>query len=948
MGSGIWFQRGVVAGVCTATLLLVVATVRPQSPQNVSIEATARALEINPDRGAAALWQSLLKLHTRASLIMFTGHPDDEDGGVLAYESRGQGVRAALLTLNRGEGGQNVMSNDYWDALGLVRTEELLAADGYYGVQQYWTHVVDYGFSKTREEALEKWGHDRVLSDSVRVVRMTRPLVVTSVSVGGHTDGHGNHMVAGQMAQEVFKAAGDPNMFPEQIKEGLRPWTPLKDYSRVPFRLSENSIFDYADGHTYPLQFYNYIEQRWEPGKLAANLVIPAGTYDPLLGYTYSQLAREGLGYQKSQNGGTSIPAPGPVDTPYHRWASRVPAKEQESSFFDGIDVSIRGIDGLAPHGDAEFLKRGLAGIDKLVEQAMFNFSVQHLEKIAPALVEGLKATNTLIEQVSESSLSGDEKYNVNFELRVKQAQFNYAILQALGISLQAIVAPEHRPTGIFALFMGVSETFQAAIPGQQFEVDLHVANQSSVPLDLAKVSLAGLEGESWAFETEGQPPATLDGNRAADVHFKVTVPENASPTRPYFYRPNTEQAYYDILDPRYLDLPTAPYPLSGWVEFNYQGVPVRIGQVVQTVKRVTGLGQVFEPLVVVPAISISISPNAGIVPLDAKTFSLSVAVHSNVKGPAKGIVRLDLPSGWRSSPESIPFSTAKDGEDQTETFQVEPSSLQAERYQVTAVASYGDHEFREGYHTAGYNGLRPYNLYRPAAYNTTGTDVKVPPGLNVAYIAGTGDDVPSTLAMLGIHVHFLSAQDVASGDLSQFDVILMGVRAYAARQELRSSNGRLLDYVKNGGVIVVQYQTMEYARNYGPYPYVLTSDAEKVVDEESPVKILDPNNPLFTWPNKITPDDFKGWIEERGHDFMKEWDSHYEALIETHDPNQDPQKGGLLYARYGKGVYVYTAFAFYRQLPEGVPGAFRLFANLVSLPRNPALAGGATETNPQ
>jgi LmbE family N-acetylglucosaminyl deacetylase len=941
MGFGPRWRRGVVAGAGAATLLIVVATVRPQSPQNVSIEPATRPLEINPDRGAAGLWQSLLKLHTRASLIMFTGHPDDEDGGVLTYESRGQGVRAALLTLNRGEGGQNVMSNDYWDALGLVRTEELLAADGYYGVQQYWTHVVDYGFSKTREEALEKWGHDRVLADAVRVVRMTRPLVVTSVSVGGHTDGHGNHMVAGQMAQEVYKAAGDPKKFPEQIQAGLMPWTPLKDYSRAPFRISEDSIFDYADGHTYPLQFYDYIKQRWEPGRLATHLVIPAGTYDPLLGYSYSQLARGGLGYQKSQNGGTSIPAPGPVDAQYHRWASRVPAKDQESSFFDGIDTSLGGIASLAPKGDTQFLKRGLAEINQSVEQAMQNFSPLHLEKIAPTLASGLKATNRLIEQVNASKLSAEEKYNVNFELHVKQAQFNYAILEALGISLQAIVAPEHRPTGIFALFQGVSETFQAAIPGQQFEVDVHVANQSSLPLDGAKFSLAGIEGENWKFETEGKTPEILEAKQAVDVHFKVTVPENAAATRPYFYRPNTEQAYYDILDPRYLNLPTAPYPLSGWVEFNCQGAPVRIGQVVQSVKRITGFGQVFDPLIVVPAISVSISPSAGIVPLDAKTFSLAVSVRSNVKGPAKGSVRLDLPPGWLSSPESIPLSTAKDGEDQAVTFQVEPRSLQAKRYKVTAVASYDGHEYREGYHTAGYNGLRPYNLYRPATYETTGTDVRVAPGLNAGYITGTGDDVPSTLEMLGVHVHFLSAQDIATGDLNKYDVILMGVRAYAARPELRSSNGRLLDYVKNGGVIVVQYQTMEYARNYGPYPYSLTADAEKVVDEDSPVEILDTRNPVFTWPNKITGDDFKGWIEERGHGFLKEWDSKYEALIETHDPNQDPQKGGLLFGRYGKGVYVYTAFAFYRQLPEGVPGAFRLFANLVSLPRNPGLENG-------
>ncbi len=194
--------------------------------------ADARPLQI--DRGAAGLWQTLLKLHTRASLLMLVAHPDDEDGGMLTYESRGRGARASLFTLNRGEGGQNVMSDDFWDALGLVRTEELLAADRYYDVQQFWGTVADFGFSKTREEALNLWGHDRLLEDAVRVVRMTRPLVITSVFAGGPTDGHGHHAAAGQIAQEVFAAAGDPNMFPEQIRAGLRPWSPVKMYARVP------------------------------------------------------------------------------------------------------------------------------------------------------------------------------------------------------------------------------------------------------------------------------------------------------------------------------------------------------------------------------------------------------------------------------------------------------------------------------------------------------------------------------------------------------------------------------------------------------------------------------------------------------------------------------------------------------------------------------------------
>src|SRR5271155_4042671 len=260
-------------------------------------------IPIAPDRGAAGLTRLLLELQTRASILHVTAHPDDEDGGMLAYETRGQGARAALLTLNRGEGGQNEMSMDLYDALGIVRTQELLIADRYMGVDQYFSSVVDYGFSKTREEALEKWGHDRVLGETVRVIRMTRPLVLTSVFVGAATDGHGNHQVAGQMAQEAYLAAGDPTKFPEQIREGLRPWSPLKVYERVPtFAITPKGMYDYAIDKYVPVRFFDYIKKTWSSEKPSTTLEIQEGNAAPAIGLTYLQIGREGLGFQRSQN----------------------------------------------------------------------------------------------------------------------------------------------------------------------------------------------------------------------------------------------------------------------------------------------------------------------------------------------------------------------------------------------------------------------------------------------------------------------------------------------------------------------------------------------------------------------------------------------------------------------------------------------------------------------
>lgn len=886
-----------------------------QLPYATSFEPSPREQEIPANRGAAALWQSLKKLHTRASLIMVTAHPDDEDGGMLAYESRGQGARVALLTLNRGEGGANVMSSDYFDALGLVRTMELLKAGEYYGVNQYWTRVIDYGFSKTKEESFSRWTHDRVFYDVVRVVRMVRPLVVTSVFVGGPSDGHGNHQVAGQMAQEVFKAAGDPKVFPDQIEAGLKPWTPLKDYAHVPFRMRPGSP------------------------TLATNVEVPEGDYDPLLGMSYVQLSREGLGYQKSQNGGGSIPKAGQFLSPYHRYGSHVPAQEKESSFFDGIDVSLAGIATLATGGDTAFLKPGLAKINAAVEQAMHDFSATHPEKAAPALAAGLKATLAFIDQVKKSGLSEEAKYNIAHELEVKRVQFNDALAEALGLSLSAIVGPDKEQNPLMAMFLGDAETFRTAIPGQKFTVKVRVVNQSAAPVTLDKISTASYEQKAeWAIRASGESVNSkkLTDDKPVDETFRVTVPEDAEFTRPYFSRPDIEQSYYDIRDKRFLNRPLAPYPLAAWAEFIYDGAPIRIGRYVQTIQRVTGEGSVYLPLVVGPAIAVSITPKAGIVPLDQKTFPVTAVVHSNVKGAAKGTLELRLPEGWKASPSTAEFATSSDGEDLSKTFQITPANLAQKPYEITAVASYDDHRYQEGYVTTGYPTLRPYFLYTPATYRLTGVDVKVAPSLTVGYVTGSGDDVPSSLEHLGIHVTFLGPADVATGELSKYDVILLGVRTYAVRDDLRIYNQRLLDYVKNGGVLIVQYNTPEFDKNYGPYPYTMTSNPEEVTDEASQVQILQPSNPMFNWPNKITDADFKGWVEERGSKWMKSWDSHYQALLEAHDQGQAPQEGGLLYAKYGKGIYIYNAWAFYRELPEGVPGAYRIFANMLSLPKNP------------
>ena len=895
------------------------------------------ALPIPPDRGTPAAWQALLKLHTRASVLMIVAHPDDEDGGTLSYESRGLGARVDLLTLDRGEGGANVMSSDYWDALGLVRSEELLQAGRYYGLDaQYFTTMADYGFSKTLEEALGQWGHDRVLEQVVRIVRTVRPLVICSVFVGGPTDGHGQHATAGLTAQEAFNAAGDPTKFPEQItKEGLRPWKPIKVYARVPsFRVSEKGMYDYAT-HTWgPVGVTNHVTGKWEPGRPSVTVNIPVGAFDPMTGETYVAISRTGLGFQKSQNGGPNVPLAASQESAYHRFGSHIDAKPTEYSFFDGIDTSLQSIADLAPDAPSS-LREQLKEIDRHIELAMSQFSARNPAAIASHLAEGKVALERLIAYVGSSNLSSEAKYDVLNELKVKDRQFNDALAETLQVSLVAEVTQPSAGDPMLAIMRGSRETFQMATRGLKFPVKVHLYQSQAQGIAIDTVDLVSPYGNDWHV-TQVKTPAQLDPGKAVDLTYQVTVPADEPYTKPYFTRENLGEPYYQVAPNAPKNVPFLPYPLQAKAVFRYQGATFMTSSTVQVIDRITGPGTLRYPMPVGPELSVSLTPAAGIVPLNMHHIEVTVRVRSNLQEAADPTIKLALPNGWTSTPESSELHFKQAGEEQAVSFDVTPKVNEGEHYNVTAVALLHGEKFEQGYTQTGYTGLRPYFLYAPAKYETTGTDVKVAPGITVAYVEGSGDDVPAALEQMGVHVSYLSAQDLAGGDLSKYSTIVLGVRAYAVRPDLIANNARLLDYVKNGGTVIVQYNTPEYDHNYGPYPYVMTSDPEEVTDEKSVVTILYPSNPIFTWPNKITSKDFNGWIEERGSKFLQSWDSHYEPLLETHDSGQPEQKGGLVYARYGKGIYIYNAYAFYRQLPLGVPGAFRLFANMLSLPKNP------------
>jgi LmbE family N-acetylglucosaminyl deacetylase len=900
-------------------------------------EPAAIALPLAEDRGAAELEQSLKRLSTTASLLMIVAHPDDEDGALLTYLSRGLGVRCTLLTLTRGEGGQNAMSGDSYDALGLIRTNELLKADEFYGANELWGTEVDFGFSKTQEEAFAKWGHDRVLYDAVLAVRSVRPQVIVSTFVGGITDGHGHHQVSGEIAQEAFKAAADPNVFPEQLKDGLQPWQPLAVYSMVPFaRVTDGKMFDYATGKWAPAKFKNYVTGEWSTEVPSTDVSLPVGTLDHALGRSYLQIAREGWGEQKSQNGGANPTLSGPGSTNYHLWAVVPGAKplsdhSQRSSLFDNskvhIDTAFTGLAKLAGSTAPAWLDSGLQKIDT----GLNNFTTERrsLSNIAAAhkLATIYSQALGLRSHVAESNLDPQAKASLLFELDTKIEQFQSALKNLLGLDLIAFTTKASSVSGGGPFPGGSADEMPPSVtPAEEFRVRVHTG-RATTEASLSQVWLASTTGDEWKSENTSAAIDPADHPAlATDQLFKVQAAPNAEPTQPYFTRPSTEQPYYDLTNPADRERSFAPWPLAAWAEFQFDGLPIRIGQVVQTMHRVLGPGGIYEPLVVTPAIGVRINPEARILPLDGSPLPVNVTIHAD--GPAEGAVTLKLPDGWRSEPAEAHFHLDASGDSEPIPFSVTPVKTEAGAFTIQAVANSGGRNYQSGWQSIGYPSLRPYNLYRPAQFKTRKVDVKIAPGLRVGYIMGPGDLVPEAIEALGVTPHILTDSEVNSSDFSAWNVVVIGIRAYSTRPELTAAQPRLNEFVRRGGTLIVQYQTGSFP---APFPLSMGRTAERVVDENAPVKILDPANALLTSPNAITTADFDSWLEERGHSFLDTWDPAYATLTETADPGQDPQRGGLLVAHPGKGTYIYVAYALYRQLPELVPGAYRILANLLS-----------------
>jgi len=842
------------------------------------------------DTGAAGLVQMLERLQTTASVLHTGAHPDDEDSAFLARAARGDHARVAYLSLNRGEGGQNILGTELFDALGVIRTEELLQARRLDGAEQFFTRTVDYGFSKSRDEAAKKWSEREVLGDMVRIIRMFRPLVIFSRWSGTSADGHGQHQFAGSLTPIAFKAAADPNEFPEQLQDGLRPWQTRKLYSR-------------------PLD------------NAPATLQVKTGVFDPVLGRSYAEIAFEGRSQHRSQNQGT-IETRGPLASDLRAIESTVPVRMPEQSIFDGLDVSVTGLAALTglPSGA---LRAELARIESAAKKALQEYQPLEPSRIVPALVEGLTAVRAARQALRSIDTAAGIRADADFLLAIKEQEFTTTAIRAAGVVIDPLTEEE------------------TTVPGGSFGVNVRVFLTQPSTTTIMSIALKAPSG--WVVkQTPNREAAGGRGRRETptrSTRYEVSVPANAGITQPYFLEESRTGDSYRWPQGSPKAMPFAPSPLTSEVGLTIGGIDLIAVQPVEYRFADQIRGELRRVPNVVPKLTVGLDTSLLVVSSGTSPHQTRIVAHVASGSPESisGTLRLRVPEGWDVSPREASFTLKKNGEQTSTAFMLTaPANRKAGSFAVDAEAIAGGAAFSRDLQMISYPHIQTHRLYWPARARVQVVDLKVAP-VRVGYVMGGGDQVPDAIRRMGIDVTMIDPEMLAAGDLSRFDTIVVGIRASETRPDFVANNRRLLQFVERGGALIVQYQQGEYIANgLEPYPAEEKGNP-RVTDENAAVRILVPNHAVFTFPNRITTADFNGWVQERNLYSFSDFDARrYTPLLESADPGEEPQRGGELYAEIGKGRYIYTSYAWFRQLPAGVPGAYRQFANLISLSKAP------------
>jgi LmbE family N-acetylglucosaminyl deacetylase len=753
--------------------------------------------------GAVKTQLALDRLTVRASALMIAAHPDDENTALLAWLALGRKVRTGYLSLTRGEGGQNLIGSEQGRLLGVIRTQELLAAREVDGAQQFFTRAVDFGFSKTAEETHAKWGRDQVLGDIVYRIRKFRPDVIVLRFSGTPRDGHGHHQSSAILGKEAFFAAADPSRFPEQLKE-VQPW----QAKRIVW-----NVFSFSR------------EDEARDAKLPGRIEVDLGEYNPLLGYSYSEIAGISRSQHRSQGMG-SAERRGSLKN-YLVHVAGDPAK---SDLFDGIAMET----------DEPALK-----------QAAASFDPRQPEKVVPLLLQARARSE-------------------------RKPEIDEAIALCAG------------------LFLDVSSDRAWVPAGAPVRFTVQAVNRASLPVELVSASVGSV----------------------AEVPFATSLEYNTPVTRTAQWQAHRDNAPHEAV-----------------FRLRVQGQEITVVRPVwnRYVDKVRG--ELTRPFTVVPPVSLHLAEPVAVFPTTAPK---RVAVLIRAYGPNRsGSVTLQLPPSWKVEPAQRPFTLAADGQQTSLEFEVTAPAA-ASAVEANAAATVDGTEVSHRVVVIDYPHIPPQTVFEPASAKFVRVPVEST-AKRVGYVMGAGDEIARLLPQIGVETVLLNEEDLARGQLSQFDAIVTGVRAYNTRADLRANHHRLMQYVQGGGTMVVQYNVVERGdardlERIGPFPLKIGRDRVSV--EEASVEVLKPEHPLLVKPNRITSADWDGWVQERGLYYASEWDPKYETVIATNDPGEPSRPGGLLYARYGKGVYVFTAYSWFRQLPAGVPGAWRIFANLIGAGR--------------
>jgi LmbE family N-acetylglucosaminyl deacetylase len=909
-------------------LILGIVTAAAVIALGVAFRVTPVSAQSGPGAPLAETVEAINQSRVATRILYITAHPDDEDGGLLSYLSHGLGAEVGLLTITRGQGGQNAVGTEQDGPLGVIRSTELLAAGRYYGVHQYFTRAVDTGFSKSPEWTIKIWGDELPMEDMVRVIRTYRPQVVIN-GWGGTHNGHGQHQATGLLTPQAVAEAADPTKFPDQIREGLLAWKVGLELRPAnsgpgPGPSAAAGPAGAPGGGAGGGRGRGGVAGGAGRGGAGGGgrgaapipgVLLPTSDISPLRGISYVEMGAEGRSNHVSQGTPTVFGAGF--------------GRRQSSLAVEKGDAAVGLFDPMLLHESISSLAARFPSLQSMMaaalasaDQSLAAASAQVLSLDRTAAAHSLTGAGKQIAALRDeiSNQNGDDKSQALYEVDSVRTKIDRALEDVVSLSI------------------GVNADRHELVAGENFVVEINFPDKPAVPVKYTVDTASFQTPSGWTVSPAPvkQPNANGNANPAANPNppanpngggrFSISIPAGAMPP---------------AVTPAEAVLPFPPPLVSLALPVTLDDYNFTVHRTIEySATKTTGIETY--PLELVPAVTLTVEPPEIMVPAKhtAAPVKLLARVRYHGAQAAKVSVGIDVPKGWNLQP-IVPLDFTSAADQLVRYVITPPATLGVGAYPLHPYAKLGDETFRTSLEAIPTLPTRDWSEPNDATVHVL--NLNMPSGLHVGYVAADNDPLPEVLRQLGVQVDLLDEVGLSFSDLSHYDSIVVGIRGYELRPDVARANSRLLDYVKNGGSLVVQYEREAVWSKYNLAPYPSKMDGAKsngearTTDPNSPVELLAPQNPLLNLPNKITLDDFKGWVQERGTYYWDTWDSQYVPILGFQDPGEPVVKGALMYARYGKGVYIYAGPVFFRELPAGVPGAYRLFVNLLSQTVHPA-----------